>query len=200
MFGGGPNPPPPSWPQMKRPSPTNHPTPSAAAVWQREVLHVPRRGARNGSKVGPPPAALIKRSRGARLPLAQSAGGELWEGFLRWCLPNVQAHIRRPGAFDATAPPETLESRAAWRRRHHRNPCAPYRKGTRGSSPPQRAPPPGSHLREIQVGDARKCPRDSTALPLRAPTCAGARLGAAKKGAVMQQAKTHCLCTSGCVQ
>ena len=44
-------------------------------------------------------------------------------------------------------------------------------------------PPPGSHFREIQVGNARKCPLDSTALPLRTPTCAGVRLGAAKKRA-----------------
>ena len=53
-------------------------------------------------------------------------------------------------------------------------------------------------MREIQVGDARKCPRDSAALPLRAPTCAEARLGTAKKGAVMQPPKAHCLCDSGC--
>ena len=64
VFGGGPNPPPPSWPQKKRPGPITHPTPSTAAVWQREVPHVPRRGARIGSKVGPPPAALNKTQPG----------------------------------------------------------------------------------------------------------------------------------------
>ena len=56
---------------------------------------------------------------------------------------------------------------------------------------PRRAPPPESHLREIQVENARRCPLDFTALPLRAPTCAGARLGAAKKGAVMEPATRH---------
>ena len=78
-------------------------------------------------------------------------------------------------------------------------PQPPQQQGANGSSPPWRAPPPGSHLREIQVENARRCPLDFTALPLRAPTCAGARLGAAKKGAVMQPATRHYRCATGCV-
>ena len=84
---------------------------------------------------------------------------------------------------------ETFKISEAWQRRHNRK-----------SSPPRRAPPPGPHLREDQVGDARKCPRDSAAFPLRAPTCAEARLGTAKTGAVMQPVKAQCLCIIGCVQ
>ena len=159
---------------------------------------MPRRGARNEAMWAHTPPRLNAAELLAN-PSARSAGGELWEGLLRWCLPNVHTHIRRPGAFDATAQARAVEARAAWRRRHHRTTNSPRSCRGHGSSPPQRAPPPGSHLREIQVRDARGCPLDFTALPLRAPTSAGARLGAAKKGAVMQPAARHCRCATGCV-
>ena len=57
-----------------------------------------------------------------------------------------------------------------------------------GSSPPRRDPPPGPHLREDQVGDARKCPRNIAATPRRDLTYARSRLGTARKGTVIKQA------------
>ena len=56
-----------------------------------------------------------------------------------------------------------------------------------GSSPPRRDPPPGPHLREDQVGDARECPRNFAAIPRRDLTCARSRLGTAKKGTVISK-------------
>ena len=55
-----------------------------------------------------------------------------------------------------------------------------------GSSPPRRAPPPGPHLREDQVGDAGKCPRNHAAAPRRDLTYARSRLGTARMGTVMR--------------
>lgn len=80
------------------------------------------------------------------------------------------------------------------------HPASPRRKGAQRPSPSWRAPPRRSHLREVHVGDARKCPLYSTALPLRAPTSAGARLGAANKGAAMQPAGACCLPTVDCLK
>ena len=81
--------------------------------------------------------------------------------------------------------PRTLQARAAWRRRHHRNRRPPRNRIANGTSPPRRDPPPGPHLRENQVGDARKCPRNFAAIPRRDLTCARSRLGTAKKRTVI---------------
>ena len=120
------------------PSPIPHPQPPPCGSGRCSTIRAS--GARYWSKVGPPPAALNETQPGRPPTQAQSAGGELWTGFLRWCLPNVQAHIRRHGAFHVTAPPETILSRAAWRRRHHRTPRAPEGKGLSGLRLPSALP------------------------------------------------------------
>ena len=90
----------------------------------------------------------------------------------------MHAHIRKPKIFYATTQTQAIKARAAWRRRHHRN-----------RRPPRRDSPPGPHLREDHVGDARKCSRNKTANLRRDPTYATSKLRTAMKGTMMQLPK-----------
>ena len=95
-----------------------------------------------------------------------------------------QPCTRTVGGQEPSMPPrltETFKIPEAWQRRHNRKP-----------SPPRRAPPPGPHLREDQVGHARKCPRNNAANPRRDLTYARSRLRTAKKGTVISEAHARC--------
>ena len=61
-------------------------------------------------------------------------------------------------------------------------PQPPQQQGANGSSPPWRAPPPASHLREIQVENAKGCPLDFTALPPELPLTQGLGWGRRRRG------------------
>ena len=124
----------------------------------------------------------------------------MWVGFVRWCLPNMQAHIRRPEPSVPPCAPGTIKSRAAWRRRPHRNAPAPPAAGGQWVFTPLARSPSGIPLARDPGGERQEVPsRLHRAPPPSSHLRRGARLGAAKKGAVMQPATRHYRCATGCV-